>query len=90
VSQDKFFNMLNKMPRLVGLWDKEKEEMNVSVFEAELNVLSSGEVQMALFFAAVWSGNNTKYGFDVVYALKQVGTRETNLILEWMCAPFWP
>jgi len=90
MSHDKFFNMLNKVPRLVDLWDKEKEEMHETLFDAELNTLSSGEVQMAKFFAAVWLGNNTKYGFDLVDAVKQVDAAEKDLIMEWVRAPFWP
>jgi hypothetical protein len=90
MSYDKFFNMLNKVPRLVDLWDKEKEEMNIPLFEKELNVMSSGEVQMAKFFAAVWLGDNTKYGFDLVDAVGRIDPRETNLIMNWMRAPFWP
>jgi hypothetical protein len=90
MSYDKFFNMLNKVPRLVDLWDKEKEEMNIPLFEKELNVMSSGEVQMAKFFAAVWLGDNTKYGFDLVDAVGRIDAKETNLIMNWMRAPFWP
>ena len=90
MSHERFFNMLNKMPRLEDCWDKEKRKMNESLFEAELNVMSAGEVEMAKFFAAVWLGDNTKYGFDVVVAVKRVDTRETNLILEWIHDPFWP
>ncbi len=90
MSQEKFFNMLNEMPRLGHLWDKEKEEMNVPLFEAELNVMSSGEVEIAKFFAAVWLGNNTKYGFDLVDAIGQVDPARGKIILNWVRDPFWP
>ena len=90
MSQDKFFNMLSKVPRLEHLWDKEKRSLDVPSFEAELNVLSSGEVHMAKFFAAVWFGNNTQYGFDLVDAVREIDPAKREVVMQWMSAPFWP
>lgn len=90
MSHENFFNMLNEAPRLKHLWDKEKNNMDMLGFEAELNVLSSGEVELAKFFASVWLGNNKDYGFDLVEAVRQIDPKGRDLILNWMRDPFWP
>lgn len=87
---EQFFNMLESVPRLKHLWNKETKEINVTIFESELGVMSSGECHMAKFFAAVWFHDNTKYGFDLVDAVASIDKEHGALIMSWIADPFWP
>lgn len=87
---DRFFTMLDQVPRIKNLWDKQKKELKVDLFESELNVMSSGEVQMAKFFASLWFHDNSRYGFDLVDAISTIDPEERYLIIEWVANPFWP
>lgn len=90
MSQEKFFNLLEKAPRIRNLWDKKTRSLNVNSFEEQLGVMSSGEVAVAKFFASVWFNDNKKYGFDLVDVVSRIDVPERKLIIEWMCNPFWP
>lgn len=90
MSQKKFFELLEQVPRIKHLWDKHSRSLNIELFERELGVMSSGEVCMAKFFASVWFGNNERYGFDFVDAVAWIDTPERKLIVEWVRDPFWP
>lgn len=94
-SKLEFFLMLQKVPRIAHLWDAEKKgtltgTLNVELFESELGVMSSGEVQMALFFASVWFHSNSRYGFDLVDAVSSIDQEYRELITVWIQNPFWP
>ena len=88
-SVDRFFKLLERVPRSAALWDK-KNGFDNQAFEDALGVMSSGEVQMALFFTAVWFNDNKKYGFDIVDAVARIDKEDRELIAEWIADPFWP
>ena len=52
MSRELFYEMLDKAPRIDHLWDREKNVLNIELFEKELGVMSSGEVHLAKFFAS--------------------------------------
>lgn len=90
MSYERFFKMLEQVPRMRYLWDRQKAELLVDLFEIELGVMSSGEVHMAKFFAAIWFGDNKRYGFDLIDAVAFIDPPEKQLIINWMADPFWP
>lgn len=90
MSQKRFFKMLQQVPRISHLWDEDKRELKIKLFERELGVMSSGEVVMAEFFASLWFHNNKRYGFDLVDAISRIDSPERKLIIEWIADPFWP
>ncbi len=89
MSQYQFFETLKQVPRIEHLWDRERRELKIELFERELGVMSSGEQHMAKFFAAVWSHEN-RYGFDLVDAIRVIDLKSRDLIMGWMKTPFWP
>ena len=90
MSNERFFMMLERAPRLKRFWDKDKKILDINAFEHALGVMSSSEMQIAKFFASVWINNNTKYGFDLVDALESIDENSTEIIVEWIENPFWP
>jgi hypothetical protein len=89
-SNERFFDLLERCPRIVHLWDKERSEMNVDLFEEELTVMSKGEVHLALFMASVWFGNANRYYFDLADAVSAMDSKERRIIIDWIADPFWP
>ena len=90
-SKTRFFELLNQVPRIQHLWDpKGNGSLIPDIFEKELGVMSSGESEMAKFFAAVWFHDNSRYGFDVVDAMARVDIEHRELIANWIIDPFWP
>lgn len=87
---DRFFEMLNKVPAIADLWDVKRRSLKLEEFEQALGVMSSGEAQMAKFFASVWFHHNEDYGFDLVHAVSQIDLNERRLIVEWIAKPFYP
>jgi hypothetical protein len=90
MSQERFFEMLKRVPTINLLWDEEKKEIDVDRFELALGVMSSGERHMALFFASIWFHSNRRYGFDLVDAVQCVGLHDRDMIIEWITDPFYP
>lgn len=90
MSHERFFKMLDRVPRIKHLWNKNRGEIDIKKFEAELGVMSHGEVHMAKFFAALWFHDNQRYGFDLIDAVARIDTPERALIVEWIANPFWP
>ena len=90
MSQQRFFNMLNQVPRIKSLWDEQKRELKIDGFEDEVWFMSPGEQAMAKFFASLWFHNNDKYGFDLVDAIAFIDPPERKLIMDWIEDPFWP
>lgn len=89
-SHKAFYALLNKVPRISHFWNQTRHELNVAQFERELGVLSSGERQMALFFASIWFNNNSRYGFDIVDAAGRVDGHFLSIMQQWLSHPFWP
>lgn len=89
-SKQRFYALLDRCPRIRHLWDKERAEIKVDLFEKELGVMSSGEVHLAKFMASVWFGDNQRYGFDLADAVACMDSKERQIILEWVADPFWP
>ncbi|MBT7209429.1 MAG: hypothetical protein HN868_18920 [Gammaproteobacteria bacterium] len=89
-SRERFFDLLEQVPRCTELWDKDANSLNIIAFEQALGVMSHGEVQMTKFFAAVWFNNNEQYGFDVVDAVARIDAEDRKLIAGWIVDPFWP
>lgn len=90
MSHERFFKMLDRVPRIKHLWNKHNGKIDQKAFEAELSVMSSGEVQIAKFLASLWFHDNTRYGFDLVDAVASIDENEKKLIIDWMSNPFWP
>lgn len=90
MSHERFFDMLDRVPRIRSLWDKESGNLDVEKFENELGVMSSGEIHMAKFFASLWFHNNKRYGFDLVDAVSSLDPAEREIIIEWIADPFYP
>lgn len=90
MSRERFYKMLDQVPRICHLWDRERHELKVDLFEKELGVMSTGEVHMAKFLAALWFNNNSRYGFDLVDAVSSIDHNERRIIAEWAIDPFWP
>lgn len=89
-NHERFFKMIDQIPRIAHLWDREKREIKLDQFEYELGVMSSSEVHMAKFFAAVWFNNNNLYGFDLVSAAGDVDFAWLKIITDWTINPFYP
>jgi len=87
---ERFYQLLDRVPRIAHLWDREKNEIIVDLFERELGVMSPSEVHMAKFFAAVWFNNNERYGFDLITAAASVDLHNLMVIQDWLKDPFWP
>ena len=85
-----FFEMIEQIPSIAQLFDKEKSALRVSDFESALLFMSSGEVHMAKFFVSVWFNNNSRYGFDLVDALSVVNEAWRKIIINWISDPFYP
>lgn len=90
MSQKKFFNLLNRVPRIKDLWDEKSGSLNTERFESQLCVMGPGEIHIAKFFAAVWFNDNSRYGFDLIDAVARLDVNERDLIINWMNNPFWP
>lgn len=89
-STQRFFSMLDRVPRLVSLWCREAEELRIDAFDNALPVMSTGEYLMAKFFASVWFGNGGRYAFDVVEAMSHLDEHNQKIILDWVADPFYP
>lgn len=93
MSQERFFSMLERVPRIRHLWARERG-LRSDLFESELGVLSQGEAHMARFFISVWWNGNRNcpeaWRFDLVDALSSIDPEHAELIAEWMKNPFWP
>lgn len=98
-SMQKFFLMLNRVPRIEHLWNEKRRALDVGLLKKELAVMSPGECHMALFFVSIWRGDNKDHGyepadvidgFDLVDAVAYIDEPERNLIMEWITDPFWP
>ncbi|NIB44840.1 hypothetical protein HBA55_34990 [Pseudomaricurvus alkylphenolicus] len=85
-----FYAMINKVPRIARLWDQDTNDLKLEDFERQLGVMSSGEVQLAKFFAAVWFNDNTRYGFDVVDAVSTLNPHSRKIVIDWLIKPFYP
>lgn len=90
MSRERFYQMLDQVLRIDHLWDREKHELKVNLFEKELGIMSTGEVHLAKFFASLWFNNNKRYGFDLVDAVATLDSTERKLIIDWVANPFWP
>jgi len=92
MSHDRFFKMLENVPRIAPIWDQKNRSMNCDLYAHELGVMSSGEVQMAKFFASLWNNNNNvaEAEFDLIYAVAFISSSERALIMGWIADPFWP
>lgn len=90
MSLDRFYLMVGQVSRFDGFWNESLGELNIELFENELNVMSSGEVYLAQFFASVWFGNNTLYGFDFADSVATLDAGGRAIIAEWLVDPFWP
>ncbi len=96
--QERFYDLLQRAPRLRHLWKDEPFEMIPQLVERELDVMSPSEVQLTLFFVSVWQGGNNGpffdntglKGFDLVDAMSHLDNDMRSIILDWSADPFWP
>ena len=95
-SQERFFKFVAlRAPYLVHLWDEKNRCLDLPAVERFLGTSSSGEVQMALFFIAVWFGHNGHDGyglpaFDLMEAARVLDADGMRTIKIWVSAPFFP
>lgn len=90
MSYNHFYAMLDRVPRVSGLWDRETNSLRVEEFEEALGVMSKGEAAMARFFASVWFNNNERYGFDLADVAATLDPEWRQVIIDWLRKPFWP
>jgi len=86
----RFYKMIDRFPRVSRLWDKQKHDLRVEAFEDELCVMSSSEVFIAKFFAAVWFWSSDKYEFDIVDSWSNIDSETRQIVQDWLAAPFYP
>jgi hypothetical protein len=89
-SMQRFFEMLEQVPKVAQFWDKNKAVCRTELLDDNIGLLSLGEQYMVRFFAAVWFGNNTRYGFDVVCLASIVNPEWRQIIIDWLADPFYP
>jgi len=90
-SVERFYGMISEFPDISVFWGGSScTELDVEKFEDSLGYMSSGEVFLMKFFASVWFGNNSSYGFDVVDAVATLDGRGRGVIISWIENPFWP
>lgn len=86
---ERFWEMLDKCPRISGLWNRETRALDVERLENELGGLSSGEAYMARFLAGVWL-NKDDYGFNLIGAMHTLDNGNRQIIIDWLNEPFFP
>jgi hypothetical protein len=90
MSQDRFFTLLDRVPRITHLWDRDERELNMALFDRSLDVMSPSECHLARFFVAVWFGDSRRYGFDFVDAVSRLDANGRQILMDWLSDPFWP
>lgn len=86
--REKFYSVINKFQFLKPLWDQNNHEIRIKAFEERIGTMSSGEVHLAKFMAAVWFHDN-KYSFDLLSAMNLSG-HFRKVIQDWVKEPYWP
>ena len=86
---DLFFALLDRCPRISGLWDRNQKELDLERFKKELGGLSSGEAYMARFFAGVWFNKN-EHDFDLIGSVHTLDTENRQIIIDWLNDPVFP
>ncbi len=94
MSYDRFFKMIEQVPRIKHLWNSNDfggYELNIALLDNELNVMSSGEKHITRFFVSVWFGSSDgAYDFNLVESMAYLDLKERQIIIDWMNDPFWP
>lgn len=87
-----FGNMLDQtFPAVRSCWDREAEGIRHDRVKRILEVGSSGERHMMLFFGDVWSGGGQReQKFDGIEAIRVIDASQAQIVLKWLNAPFWP
>lgn len=86
---DRFSALISKFPTIAQYWDLDKKELNIAALEANLGTMSSGEVSLARWFAAVWLHEN-KYHFDIVNDMENFDEKAMDTFQKWVADPFFP
>ncbi|MBP1000330.1 hypothetical protein J8629_25060 [Serratia fonticola] len=86
--QARFAVQLTDYPRIAGYWDFDTRICHENALRSALNIMSSGERQLALFFLSLWTGNDE--GFDMLAAARVVDSQHRQLLIDWLRDPFWP
>ena len=86
--KEKFYLVINRFDFLGPLWDQEKHQLKKTEFEDRLGTMSSGEVHLAKFMAAVWF-HRDHYGFDLFSSMNLSPNFKT-VITDWVLDPYWP
>ena len=90
ISQQRFFYfMQEKADFLLPYWDMSERLMHDEKLEEAMGFWSSGEIQLAKFFAGLWLHKN-RYDFDIFEAASSLDAANTSIIVEWLSDPFWP
>jgi len=92
-NQRRFFEQLYTLPVLQPYqryWKiHPSPEMDIELTKQALSTASSGEAHMLRFLAGIWLGSNT-FEFDILDALKFLGTPESEFIQSWVNDPYFP
>ncbi|WP_419793217.1 hypothetical protein ACN09C_27660 (plasmid) [Serratia fonticola] len=86
--QARFAALLADYPRIAGYWDFDTRTCHEDALRSALNVMSSGERQLALFFLSLWRGIDE--GFDMLEAASVLDVKQRQLFINWLRDPFWP
>jgi len=90
MSHKKFYELVDQVPRVASLWDRDDNSFKSELYEKEQGVMSPGELAMAQFFISIWFNHNERYGFDLSDAISYIDPPEKKLIINWIENPFWP
>lgn len=86
--QARFAALLADYPRIAGYWDFDTRTCHEDALRSALNVMSSGERQLALFFLSLW--RSIDEGFDMLEAASVLDVKQRQLFINWLRDPFWP
>ncbi|WP_340617393.1 hypothetical protein [Xenorhabdus entomophaga] len=87
--QARFAEMVSEYPRLAGLWDWQRRELKMILWENEKKLMSHSEIILAQFFISIWTQQYT-FEFDLIKAASLLDKKARQLIASWILEPFWP
>ena len=78
--------LLTDYPQISGYWDFDTWRCHENDLRTALNIMSSGERQLALFFLSLWTGHDE--GFDMLEAASVLDVKQRQLLINWLRDPF--
>ena len=92
-SQARFYDLLDKYPRLVPYWDKEDRIFKEELAEASFVALSSGEKVALTLLASIWLHKNWNApGYNIGFIDIPENRTYLQPLLDWVNDPdpCWP